>query len=147
MGLQKEIWINDIESNLFANNSFMNIIGKDDSAYVDNLTVHLPQAGSKPTVAINRASLPATIGQRTDVDKNYSLSEYTTDPILIQNTEAVQVSYNKRMDVLGDHIKQLGFAAANKTLYAWAASGASRIVRTSGSASGTALSPSATGTG
>jgi hypothetical protein len=144
MALQKEIWISDIESNLYANNAFLGVIGKDDSAYVDNKTVHVPQAGAKPTVVIDRASLPATISQRTDADLNYNLKEFTTDPILIQDTEAVQVSYNKRQDVLSDHIKQLSSSVANHSLYTWAASGSSRIVRTSG-ASTTLLAPSATG--
>lgn len=146
MALQKEIWISDIESNLYANNAFLGVIGKDDSAYVNYKTVHLPQAGSKPSVVIDRASLPAAITQRTDSDLTYNLKEFTTDPILIQNTEAVQVSYNKRQDVLSDHIKQLSSSVANNTLYSWAATGSSRIVRTSGSAVAGALAPSATGT-
>lgn len=145
MALQKEIWISDIESNLYANNAFMNVVGKDDSAYVSNKTVHLPQAGAKPTVVIDRSSLPATITQRTDADLTYNLKEFTTDPILIQDTEAVQVSYDKRQDVLRDHINQLSSSVANNSLYSWAASGASRIVRTSGAA-GSVLAPSATGT-
>jgi len=146
MALQKEIWISDIESNLYANNAFLNVIGKDDSAYVSYKTVHLPQAGSKPTVVIDRASLPAAITQRTDADLTYNLKEFTTNPILIQDTEAVQVSYNKRQDVLSDHIKQLSSSVANNALYSWAASGSGRIVRTSGSAVSGALAPSATST-
>lgn len=145
MALQKEIWISDIESNLYANNAFLQVIGKDDSAYTNNKTVHLPQAGSKPSVVIDRSSLPATISQRTDADLTYSLKEFTTDPILIQDTDAVQVSYNKRQDVLNDHIKQLSSSVANNSLYSWAASGAGRIVRTSGSGVASALAPSATG--
>jgi len=146
MAIQKEIWISDIASNLFASNRFMNLVGRDDSAYVDNSVVHIPQAGAKPSVAVNRASVPAAIAQRTDTDLTYNLNEFTTDPLLIKDIESLQVNYNKRMDVLKDHINQLGYAASNKTLYAWAASGATRQVRTSGAASALALSPSATGT-
>ncbi len=146
MALQKEIWISDIESNLYANNAFLNVIGKDDSAYVSYKTVHLPQAGAKPTVVVDRNSLPAQITQRTDTDLTYNLKEFTTNPILIQDTEAVQVSYNKRQDVLSDHIKQLSSSVANNALYSWAASGSGRVVRTSGSSVAGALAPSATGT-
>lgn len=145
MGLQKEIWISEIESNLYANNAFMNVVGRDDSAYVSFKTVHVPQAGAKPSVVIDRSALPAQISQRNDTEVTYNLKEFTTDPILIQNTEEVQLSYNKIQDVLRDHLNQLSSSVANNSLYSWAASGASRIVRTSG-ANSNVLAPSATGT-
>lgn len=44
MALEKQIWLSDIEKNLFANDQFMQLVGKDDSGYVDNKTVHIPQS-------------------------------------------------------------------------------------------------------
>lgn len=146
MALQKEIWIADIEKQLFASNQFMNVVGKDHSAYVSNITVHVPQAGARPSVSKNRTSLPASINQRTDVDLTYSLSQYSSDPTLITDLDELQINYSKRQDVLESHIKTLSDSISNQTLYAWAASGASRIVRTTGAASATALAPSATST-
>lgn len=146
MALQKEIWIADIEKQLFASNKFMEVVGKDHSAYVSNITVHVPQAGARPSVAKNRNILPASISQRTDVDLTYNLSQYSSEPTLITDLDELQISYSKRQDVLESHIKTLSDSIANNTLYSWAPSGASRLVRTTGSAVATALAPSATGT-
>jgi hypothetical protein len=145
MALQKEVWVQDIQENLFANNSFMNLIGLNDNAYVQNKTVHLPQAGANPAVKKDRNVFPATVTQRTDSDLTYNLSQYTTDPIQIAALDAWQISYDKRKSVMGQHQNKLSNTIANQSLYAWAASGSSRIVRTSGSA-GATLAPSATGT-
>lgn len=146
MALQREIWIQDIQENLFANNTFLKTVGLDHSAYVSFKTVHVPQAGSNPSVTKNRNSYPASINQRTDADLTYDLSEFTAEPILITDIENLQISYNKRQSVLKQNIDKLSNVIANNTLYAWAASGSSRIVRTTGSASSTALAPSATST-
>lgn len=134
MALEKQIWLSDIEKNLFANDQFMQLVGKDDSGYVDNKTVHIPQSGNKPTVVKNRGTVPAAIAQRTDTEVTYDLSSFSTDPILIKDYDDVQfLSYDKRMDVLGDHIKTLGNTIANYTLYNWGSTLSTNIVRTSGS--------------
>ncbi len=139
MALQKEQWIKDIEKNLYASNEFMTI-GKDDSAYVNYKTVHLPQAGARPSVSKDRATLPALVSQRTDTELTYSLSEYSTDPLLINQNDDVQyLSYEKRMDVMGDHIKTLSDAIANHTLYAWASTALAQQVLTTGSDSSGSL--------
>lgn len=146
MALQKEQWIKDIEKNLYASNEFMKI-GKDDSAYVRYKTVHLPQAGTRPSAEKDRSSLPALVGQRTDSELTYNLSEYSTDPILVNQNDDVQyLSYQKRMDIMGDHIKTLSDAVANHTLYAWSASLAAQQVRTTGATTGDLVHSTATGT-
>jgi len=89
MAIEKEIWIDDIQENLFASNSFV-ARGVDHSQWIDNKTVHIPQAGANPTVEKDRASVPATIGQRTDTDLQYNMAEFTTDPILIRNLEELK---------------------------------------------------------
>lgn len=145
MALQREIWATDIQENLFPANDFINR-SKDHSAFINYLTVHLPQSGANPAIFKNNTSLPININQRTDTDFTYSLNNYKGEPILITNLEEMQNSYDKRSSVLGNVIRNMNYAIGNQTLYAWAPSGASRIVRTSGSAVGTALAPSATGT-
>jgi hypothetical protein len=143
MALQKEIWISDIQENLFANNLFMKQIGLDHSGYVSYKTVHIPQAGANPLVKKNRSVLPAVISDRTDDELTYSLNEYTSEPILITDLDELQISYNKRQSVLKQHIDKLSNAIANNTLYTWAQTPAA--ITTTGSAVGTALAPSATG--
>ena len=145
MALQKEIWISDIQENLFANDTFMNTIGLNHSAYVSYKTVHIPQAGANPAVTKNRSIYPAAITQRTDSELTYNLNEYTAEPVLLTDIEGLQINYNKRQSLLKQHIDKLSNVIANNTLYTWGASPAN-IVRTSGSAVATALAPSATGT-
>ena len=44
MALNREIWINTITENFYPDNSFM-AKSIDDSAFVNNKTVHIPNAG------------------------------------------------------------------------------------------------------
>jgi hypothetical protein len=145
MALEQDIWSKDISENLYQNNLFMNR-ATDHSMWVAFKTVHVPQAGSAPAVYKNRAVLPATISQRTDSELTYNLSSYTSDPVLVTNLEELQISYSKRMSVISNTVDVLGDVVSNQTLYAWAPTGATRQVRTSGTADGLALAPSATGT-
>lgn len=152
-GIQKEIWEKDIEGNLFKNNDFL-LASVDASEYVlQGKVVHIPQAGSKPGVQVDRSSLPATVTQRTDTDITYALNTYTSDPILIPNADLVELSYNKRDSVLSESIETLQDVLADYMLTKWAP--ASNIYRTSGipnndptaaAVSSPAYTPSATGT-
>ena len=99
MALQKEIWINSIVEGLFADNTFASR-SVDHSEFVNNKTVHVPNAGAGPNVEKDRASLPATITVRADNDLTYSMHEFTTDPIRIPHAETVELSYNKRESVI-----------------------------------------------
>lgn len=143
MALQTEVWIRDIQEQLFANNEFLNY-AVNHSEYVNNKTVHVPIAGSPPSVEVDRSSLPAAISQRTDTELTYNLAEFTTNPMLITNLEEIQTSYNKRQSVLGHHISAMADLIAQNTLVDWAAP-AANVVVTTGAAS-SVLAPSATGT-
>lgn len=144
MALQTEIWVQDIQENLFPNNQFMER-ATDHSAFVSHLTVHLPQAGTSPAIYKNNTSLPLSINQRVDSDFTYNINNYKAEPMLITNLEELQNSYNKRASLMGNYYKQIGYAVANQSLYSWTSTGSSRIVRTSGTGTTSALSPSATG--
>ena len=100
-GINVEVWEKHIEENLFPSNEFMAYM-MDESEYVNNLTVHNPQAGAAPGVTKNRAKGGARTNTnlRTDTVNDWSIDEYTTDPFLITNAEEVQLSYNKRDSVL-----------------------------------------------
>lgn len=145
MSLLVEVWSQEIQENLYMGNEFMKM-ATDHSMWVRYKTVHVPQAGATSTVEQNRTLFPASIGSRTDTELTYNLNQYTADPILIQNIEELQISYDKRKSVLSNMMSQLQFVVATQTLYAWAPSGASRIVQTSGSTSTLNL-PHSTATG
>jgi hypothetical protein len=130
LGIQKEIWENHIEGNLFRNNEFL-LASVDESQYVlGGKVVHIPQAGAKANIQVNRSSLPATVVQRTDTDITYNLDVYTSDPILIPNADLVELSYDKRESVLMEHEESLNEVIADYVLTKWAP--ATNIVRTTG---------------
>ncbi len=140
MAIQKEIWQDHIEGNLFKNNEFL-LASTDVGQYVlQGHVVHIPQAGATANVVKNRTSLPATVVQRTDSDITYALDEFTTDPILIPNAEAYELSYNKRESVLGEYESSLRQTVADNLLIDWAPTGGvGTIVRTTGSSTATTL--------
>lgn len=143
MALNREIWINTITENFYPDNSFM-AKSIDDSAFVNNKTVHIPNAGKPSSVVINRSEKPAKIKEREDNELTYNIDELTTDPIHISNVDAVELSYDKRNSVLSNDRKQLQKAAAQNLLYKWAGSlktkfftaGEAREAHTSATASG-----------
>ncbi len=141
MAIQKEIWQDHIEGNLFKNNEFL-LASTDAGQYVlQGKVVHIPQAGALPTIVKNRSSVPATVVQRGDTDVTYTLDEYTTDPILIPNAETFELSYNKRESILSEYEASLRQTIADNMLIDWAPSDTTGIIlRTSGSATATTLS-------
>ena len=142
MALQKEIWLNHLVELLFADNTFA-ARSIDHSAFVTDKTVHVPNAGSAPSVVKNRSVFPATAAQREDYDLTYDINEYSTDPVHIQDAERVELSYNKRESVL----KQMKSALADKAhidlALSWVPSGYAKV-GTSGAAA-PAHMPSSTG--
>lgn len=145
MAIQQEIWLRDIEGNIFPENEFY-MRSIDDTPFVmGGKIVHLPHAGAKPNVEKNRTQLPAPVAKRTDTENTYELDEFTTDPVLIQDTEAIEVSYPKRKSVLFEHQATLEERIADNFAYLWSATLGTNIVRTSGAARGATM-PGATGT-
>lgn len=140
MAIQKEIWQDHIEGNLFKNNEFL-LASTDAGQYVlQGKVVHIPQAGVLPNVAKNRSSIPATIIQRTDTDITYTLDEYTTDPVLIPNAETFELSYNKRESILGEYEASLRQTVADNLLVSWSPSGSTGLItRTTGVATASHL--------
>ena len=132
MALQTEVWVSDIKEKLFPENSFQNA-ALDDSLFVNNRIVNLANAGQVPDVIRNRSVIPATVTQRTDVDINYQVHEFTSTPNVIQDIEEIETAYDKRMSVLKGHIDGLNNKMANWMQYAWAPTLSANIQRTTGS--------------
>lgn len=144
MALNKEIWQSAIIDNLFADNSFA-AKSVDDSAFIDNKTVHIPNAGAPSNVETNRTQKPASIKTRTDNDLTYNMDELTTDPIYIPNIETIQLSYNKRESVISNDRRQLQEAAHLNLLNRWGVGAESNVVITTGGEVNAHTSDTATG--
>lgn len=142
MALQVQIWIKSIIEQLFADNSFA-ARSVDHSEFVNNKTVHVPNAGAAPGVVKNRATFPATVTTRTDSDLEYSIDEFTVDPIRIPNAEKVELSYNKRESIVRQSKNKLADDVHASLIYAWVPSGVSTLATEGDSVS--AHIPTATG--
>jgi hypothetical protein len=143
-GLKTEVWANEIAQNIFPDNSFV-VNSKDDTKWVNNDIVHLPQSGTLPSTVRNRATLPATIVQRVDAIVDYSLHAFSTDPSLITDMDSVIVSYAKRQDMLSDHIMTLDDKTTKYMPFVWAANTTAAIVTTTGTTLRAASAVGATG--
>lgn len=142
MALNKEIWIAAIVGNLFADNTFASR-SVNHSAFVNKKTVHVPNAGAAPSVTKNRSSFPATVTTRTDVDLNYNIDEFTTDPFRVPNAEEVELSYNKRESILSASRSALIEAVHTELIASWVPASFNKVMTTGSSAA--AHMPSATG--
>lgn len=146
--IYQEIWVDYIIQNLFKNSDFITKCFDESDKVLAGRVVHIPQAGAKPTVVKNRAigSL-ATNVTRVDTDITYNLDDYTTDPTLITDAEANEISYDKIGSVLDEHLQTLRETIGDDLLVKWLTGlPAANIIRTTGGAVSTALAPGATGT-
>ena len=115
MALNKEVWLTSLVENFYPDNSFA-AKSIDDSTFVSNKTVHIPNAGAPSKVETNRTKKPASVSQRTDNELTYDMDELTTDPIYIPN---VELSYDKRNSILANDRQQLQEAAHANLLNRW----------------------------
>ena len=119
MGVVPEIWTDYIVGNIFKNNEFL-LESVDESQYVlQGSVVHIPQAGAPSAVKRNRASLPASISRRVDVDITYALDEFTTDPRFIPDADTIQLSYDKLESCMTEDMANLRQVIADTLLYNW----------------------------
>lgn len=137
--LLKRQFLSEIQPKLFPSYGFLSRALNDD-AFVNVNTVELPHSGTIPDVAVDRSSLPATIAKRTDAATNYTLEELTSDPTLLQDSEALTVAYDKRASILDQHAQKQMQKCGNRALYAWAGGAATYIPSTGSSRAATGAS-------
>jgi hypothetical protein len=139
MAVTKEIWLNDIVSNLFKANPHLGYAINADSFVLAGKVVHIPNAGSKPGVQKNRSKVPATVLKRNDIDITFPLDEYTSDPILIDNAENYELSYDKRASVMSEQNSAIAELVGDWFFRYWAPSAGTSIIRTSGASASSYL--------
>lgn len=143
MALNTQIWINDIIEGFFPDNSFVSR-SVDHSSYVNNHTVHIPQAGSAPTVTKNRSEFPASIGTRSDGELTYDLDIYDVPPLRVHNLQDVELSYDKRQSMLNQSKATLMDFVYMDILKKWVPSSPTTVV-TTGAAAAAHVHSTATG--
>lgn len=144
MAILEEVWVKDIQDELFESNQFL-IHSIDHSPYVHGSVVHLQEAGSVPASVKNRVDLPATVGNRTDTATTYPIYSRTSDPVMVSDLEGIQLSYDKRQSVMRQHMDRLMEDTGKDIAFEWSPTAAGRLIRTSGANGVSNLSAGATG--
>ena len=149
MAVQREVWLNMIEQNLF-DDLLTKVQGalKDDSAFIYSgggvTTIHIPNAGTPASVTEGNTTYPVSTSERTDADNYYSLTNLEIGPIRVGWNETKQLSYDKEESVLNDNLQGLSLRAARNILNGQYHYTAGKYVVTTG-ASEVGHAPSATG--
>ena len=141
-----KLFSKELQENLFPSNEFYKQSKVDGGIGAKFGTVEVPQAGAVPGITLNPSVFPLTPAQRTDDVKTYTVDNYATDAIHIEDVNEIVTNYSKRADILKDHSRSLNSRIADEMAVAWAPTLAAQKIFTSGTADGTALAPGATGT-
>jgi hypothetical protein len=91
---------------------------RDLSAFVENNTINLAEAGVNPDVLVNNTSYPVPFAQRADVPIALPLDTYDTENTLIRNIETAELSYDKRASVIYGHKQSLQMMFLQKAAFA-----------------------------
>jgi hypothetical protein len=143
MAIQKELWLPRIEENLFQKYELLSTFASDDSIYANNKTIHLPSAGTTPSITKGNGVYPVAIGERTDQEVTYDLTNYEIGPIRLGWADQLQLSYDKSQSITNDFMGGLGDRVIREMLVSFYHRTAGTYVETTG-ATATAHSPSAT---
>ncbi|MEM9338724.1 MAG: hypothetical protein AAGA66_08360 [Bacteroidota bacterium] len=123
MGLQREIWQDHIQGEIFKNNKFLKHSKKVSAeSILGGRVVHIEQSGGSGNVVKNRRNLPAKTRRRQDNDVIYLLNDYTTDPVVIPFTDEKELSPEYRNSVLGEDKDKLIQSTAEDGILAWLSS-------------------------
>jgi hypothetical protein len=119
MGVNKQIWLPIIKEGFYPKTSFLQR-SVDMSAFVENESINLADAGVDPTVLINNTTYPINSAVRTDANLNLPLDTYDSENTIIRNIEAMQTAYNKMESVARQHKNAILKKFAAKAANAWA---------------------------
>ena len=142
-----EVYTNQLQENFykgFAN--FMNF-SMDHTAFLKNRKVHVPGVNEVPNVVVDRSVFPATVTRRTDVDFDYLIQSFTTDPNHIPDVDEFFSNYNVRESILYNHREKQRETMEDNLIFKWQDGlPASSIIKTTGADSANNL-PHSTATG
>lgn len=143
--VRTEVWVEDIEEVLFAGRTDFLRKSVSHDQFVEDITVHVPQAGSLPGAQKNRTTFPAPIIKRADTLLDYDLDNYTIDPVIIRNLEEIQSSYAKRVSVMEQHMNILKDRMAVEGAFEWASNLEKNQILTTGNTTANIAPPGGTG--
>lgn len=118
MAIPRELWVEAVQENLFAQLEKILPGATDDSAYRNGKTIHIPEAGTAGTILKN-PSRPLTVATRTDNDLSYDLDEWIMPPRLNPFADTMQVPYDKLQSLINDILGGIGYRAMREFLINW----------------------------
>ena len=130
MAVQKEVWIPAIEENLYRGIELIAQVATDDSSYVNNKTVHIPNAGAAPNVSRGNSTYPVVVTERTDTDVDYTLTNFEIGPVRLGWADQLQLSYDKVQSITGDFMGNMNEALRNYFLSQFYSYASTSIVAT-----------------
>jgi hypothetical protein len=139
----KTTFLTVIQNELFRGAEFLKYATSHD-AYVKDKSVEIPQAGTIPAVQIDEGdvTLPLPMARRTDGKRSYNLKNFRSLPIVIENSEELETSYNKAASVIKQEIDQLNQSIGDYGAWDWSIDPtefSANILRTTGTVSANAL--------
>lgn len=117
-GLLKEIWIGKLMENFYPSGAWLTE-GEDMTAFVENNTINLADAGVDPTVLVNNTTYPVPISERTDNPLALPLEYFDTENTVVRAATAIQLAYNKLESVVRQHRNALRKKNVQKAAHAY----------------------------
>ena len=114
MALQVELYSPVISENLYRGIEALRMAATDDGIYLNGKTIHLPSAGTAPSVTVGNTSYPVSIVERTDQEVTYDLKNFEIGPVRVGWADALQLSYDKLNSVVNDFMGNLSEQIAAK---------------------------------
>lgn len=118
-GLEKEIWLDQIQENFYPDNSFLKY-GQDYTSFVNANALNLAKAGLNPKVLINNTTYPIKTVQRVDEPIKVELDKFETENTLVRRPEVIQYSYQQLESVIMGHRNELRAKTGEKAAHAYA---------------------------
>lgn len=119
MSVRKEVWLPSIEANFYAEWGILSQLGKDDSGYADNKTIHIPNAGGAGNVLVDNTSYPVAVNERTDGTVDYDLQSFQMAPIRVGKYDTAALTYDKAKSVIEDLTGGIGERVAKGIVASW----------------------------
>lgn len=116
----KRIFSNDLQGQLFPDNSFYSGARADEAAY-DAEAIEIPQdENGQAAVLVNPTTFPLQMRTEEDSKKTYSADLLVTTPEVVTWNNQLLTSYDKRGAKLQKHKDSLETNVADRIMYGWA---------------------------
>lgn len=146
MAIQQQVWLPFLQENLYKGFELIRTVASDDTAFVNNATVNVPNAGAAADVNRDNTTYPVSVSERADTTLTYDLKSFQMGPLRLGWSDELQLSYNKMQSMANDFIGNINERIKDWTLSQWWEHNAATLVSTTGSSTTTNwLGGSATG--